>query len=88
MWRKDSQSLLVKMGSGRSLKYCFTMSATSKADWPSYETPSGSESTSSRRWAWPRVIRRVETPELKAAPAHEAQVLPMLLITAQVFPLF
>lgn len=49
MCRKVSLSLLVKRGSGRSRKYCFTRSATSKADWPWKETPHGSASTMSRR---------------------------------------
>lgn len=66
MCRKDSQSLLVKMGSGKSLKYCFTMSATSKADWPSYETPSGSDSTSSRR-TWMRDF----TPDFRKRPTWQ-----------------
>ena len=66
MCRKDSQSFLVKTGSGRSLKNCFTMSATSKADWPSYETPSGSDSTSSRRY-WIRDF----TPDFRKRPTWE-----------------
>lgn len=66
MCRKDSQSLLLKTGSGRSLKYCFTMSATSKADWLSYETPSGSDSTSSRRY-WIRDF----TPDFRKRPTWE-----------------
>lgn len=49
MCRKVSLSRLLKTGSGRSLKYCLTRSATSKADWWSKETPSGSDSTRSRR---------------------------------------